>query len=74
MCKTVITDKYGCHTRVNGFINRHIRSHIIRDFAGFTGLDFLLLHRRAEPFFIHAEPFFFKDFLRQIKGESIGIV
>ena len=62
--KTIIADKFRSHTRVDGFIYGHVCTHIICNFAGFARLGLLLFHRRTEPFFVHAESFFFQNFLR----------
>ena len=74
MAQAVITDKPAFYRRINGLVDRHIRSHIIRHFPGLSRRLALYLHRLAESLFICCKALFFQNFNGQIHRESIGIV
>ena len=70
----VITYELCGNSGIDGFVHRHIRSHVIGHLPGLPGHILLPLHADAESGLVDGKALLLQDLPGQIHGESVSIV
>ena len=74
MGQTVVAHKFCGECRVDGLVDRHVRSHVVGGLSGRSGLLLLLVHAGLKAVLIHREGFLLQDLFGQVDGEAVGVV
>ena len=74
LCKPVIAVELGGNALIQLLVDRSVRSHIVGNLPGLSGVFLLFLHGGPEALHVHRISLFLKDLGGQIEREAVGIM